>query len=260
VSQLGAIEMGAIQVAWPVDAGIHEVRAGLDISVAPGSFVAIVGPSGCGKSTILRILAGLVVPDGGAATVDGVDVIGQPGRCAWMPQRDALLPWRRVLANAVLGAEIAGVDAEESTRHARALLGRFGLGEHEQSWPSELSGGMRQRLAVLRTFLTPAAVLLLDEPLGALDALTRRRMQAWLQEVWADAEGQAGDARRTVLMVTHDVEEALLLADRVLVLSARPAEVVADVEVAFGRPRDGALVADPSFVELRARLLAALGV
>ncbi|MEZ5180825.1 MAG: ATP-binding cassette domain-containing protein [Acidimicrobiales bacterium] len=142
-------------------------------------------------------------------------------------------------------------------RRALELLDRFGLGEVAPRWPAELSGGMRQRVAVLRTFLDPAPVLLLDEPFGALDALTRQELQGWLASVWADAVD--GAAPRTVLLVTHDVEEALLLADRVVVLSSAPGRVVADRPVAHGRPRSPDLVGDPAFVADRARLLEALG-
>jgi len=231
---------------------------GLDLSVPAGSFVAIVGPSGCGKSTLLRVLAGLLVPDGGSAHVAGRSVAGRPGSCAWMPQRDALLPWRSVLDNAVLAALVGGEDPKQARRRALELLDRFGLGEVAPRWPAELSGGMRQRVAVLRTFLDPAPVLLLDEPFGALDALTRQELQGWLASVWEDAAD--GAPRRTVLLVTHDVEEALLLADRVVVLSAAPGRVVADHRVAHQRPRSPDLVGEPAFVADRAELLAALGV
>jgi ABC-type nitrate/sulfonate/bicarbonate transport system ATPase subunit len=230
---------------------------GIDLVVEPGSFVSVVGPSGCGKSTVLRVLAGLLEPDGGAATIDGIDVVGRPGATAWLPQRDALLPWRRVLGNAVLGAELHGTPPTVAAAEARSLLVRFGLEGTEELWPSELSGGMRQRVAVLRTVLTPAPVLLLDEPFGALDALTRRQMQTWLQEVLLDARDR-GDAR-TVVLVTHDVEEALILADRVLVMSPKPGRIVADVAVPFPRPRRSDLVADPTFVRRRGELFAALG-
>lgn len=243
----------------------------IDLDVAPGEVVALVGPSGCGKSTLVRIVAGLTVPTEGTALVGGVDVGGRPGACAWMPQHHALLPWRRVLANATLGAEVRGMPRADAQARARPLLDRFGLGGFERAWPGQLSGGMRQRLAVLRTFLVDAPVLLLDEPLGALDALTRREMQTWMQEVLAvdpaggAAAAEAGAAEatggggRTVLLVTHDVEEAILLADRVVVLSPRPARVVADVRVDLPRPRPADLVADPRVVSLRASLLAALG-
>jgi ABC-type nitrate/sulfonate/bicarbonate transport system ATPase subunit len=213
--------------------------------------VAIVGPSGCGKSTVLRILAGLVVPTRGEATVEGQIANGRPGLAAYQPQRDLLLPWRRVIDNATLGAEVAGVPRERARRDAESRLARFGLAGFERAWPAALSGGMRQRAALLRTFLVPRPVLLLDEPFGALDAITRRAMQEWLEEVWT-LDG------RTVLLVTHDVEEALLLADRIVVMSARPGRIVDDVTVTFERPRRGALVTEPAFVATKRRLLDAL--
>jgi ABC-type nitrate/sulfonate/bicarbonate transport system ATPase subunit len=223
----------------------------VSIEAEPGAFVSLLGPSGCGKSTLLRILAGLLIPDAGTATVGGAAAIGRPGLVAYMPQKDLLFPWRRVLGNAMTGAEIAGVPRAEARRQAEALIERFGLAGFEGAWPSELSGGMRQRLALLRTFLIPRQTLLLDEPFGALDAITRREMHSWLQEVWLRD-------RRTVLFVTHDVEEALLLSDRVYVMSARPGRIAAEVPVAFAHPRPSGLVVTPDFVALKARLLAAL--
>jgi NitT/TauT family transport system ATP-binding protein len=223
----------------------------IECDVAVGQLVAIVGPSGCGKSTLLRILAGLLVPTAGVATVDGTRANGHPGLVAFQPQHDLLMPWRRVVANATLGAEVAGVPRREARRDALALFQRFGLAGFERAWPATLSGGMRQRVALLRAFLVPRPVLLLDEPFGALDAITRREMQAWLQEVWA-ADG------RTVVLVTHDVEEALLLADRVLVMSPRPGRIVLDMPVQLPRPRGASMVVEPPFVAAKRRLLTAL--
>ena len=188
-------------------------------TVPPGTLTAIVGPSGCGKSTLLRILAGLERPERGSARVDGVEVAGRPGHVAYHPQRDALLPWLRVLDNATLGARTRGRDRGEARAEALGLLSRFGLTGVEASWPDELSGGMRQRVALMRTWLTPLPVVVLDEPFGALDALTRRQMQGWLLDITASDQ-------RPTLLVTHDIEEALLLADQVLVFSPRPASVV----------------------------------
>jgi ABC-type nitrate/sulfonate/bicarbonate transport system ATPase subunit len=254
---MAAVEVRGLAVRWDGPTGPTAALDGLDLVVEPGEVVAVVGPSGCGKSTLLRVLAGLEVPDEGTAAVHGASVVGRPGRCAWMPQRDALLPWRTVTDNAVLAAEVAGRPRGPARREARALLDRFGLGDVADAWPSQLSGGMRQRVAVLRTVASPAPVLLLDEPFGALDALTRRSVQRWLQDVLlADA---AAGTTRSVLLVTHDVEEALLLADRVVVLSSAPGTVAADVPVAFPRPRDPDLVVDPGFVAQRRALLAALG-
>lgn len=221
------------------------------LDVARGEFVSIVGPSGGGKTTVLKVLAGLVMPDSGTAEVNGVSTINTFGLVAYMPQRDQLLPWRRALDNAILGAQIRGRNPVEARAEAQALFGRFGLEGHERSWPSQLSGGMRQRLALLRTFLSGSDTLLLDEPFSALDALTRRSMHTWLQDVWlAD--------QRTVLMVTHDVEEALLLSDRVVVLSPRPAKISAIIESPFTRPRAANVISAQEFVTAKAQVLTAL--
>ncbi|HMQ26933.1 MAG TPA: ABC transporter ATP-binding protein [Acidimicrobiales bacterium] len=240
---MSAIEVAGLVHGYGRGSERVEVVGGLDLRVEPGDFVSLVGPRGCGKSTLLHLLAGLAAPDGGTISVGG--------QAAYQPQRDALLPWRRALANATLGAEIRGVPATEARARAGALFDRFGLSGFETSWPWQLSGGMRQRLALLRTFLTPADVLLLDEPFGALDAITRRSFQQWLEGVWMQD-------RRTVVFVTHDVEEALLLSDRVVVLSPRPACVVAEVPSPYVRPRAPELVTDRAFVSAKAELLTAL--
>jgi ABC-type nitrate/sulfonate/bicarbonate transport system ATPase subunit len=223
----------------------------INLEVGAGEFVSIVGPSGGGKTTVLKVLAGLVAPDGGSAEIGGHSTINTFGLAAYMPQRDQLLPWRRALHNAILGAQIRGRNSAEARAEAQKLFARFGLEGYERFWPSQLSGGMRQRLALLRTFLAGFDTLLLDEPFSALDALTRRSMHAWLQDVWlAD--------QRTVLMVTHDVEEALLLSDRVVVLSPRPAKISAIIESPFARPRASAIVSAQGFVAAKAQVLAAL--
>lgn len=224
---------------------------GVDLVVEQGSFVSIVGPSGCGKSTLLRILAGLLIPTSGLAFIRGTPAAGNPGLAAYMPQKDLLLPWRRALSNAALGAEIAGAPRKEARARAAELFEVFGLRGFEQAWPGQLSGGMRQRLALLRTFLVPSDVMLLDEPFGALDAITRREMHQWLQAVLAQDE-------RTVLLVTHDVEEALILSDCVYVMSPRPGRISARVDVPFSRPRPPETVTSPDFVRRKADLLAAL--
>lgn len=227
------------------------VLDGLSLRADAGEFVSVLGPSGCGKSTVLRVLAGLLVPDGGSADVAGASVLGRPGAATMQPQRDTLLPWKRAMDNAVLGAVVAGVPARQAQESAARLWDRFGLTGYERAWPGELSGGMRQRLALLRAFLVPRPLILLDEPLGALDAITRRDLQVWLEQVW-EAD------RRSVLLVTHDVDEAILLSDRVVVLSDRPARVVADIAVGLPRPRTAGLVADAGFAEHRAEVLDAL--
>jgi ABC-type nitrate/sulfonate/bicarbonate transport system ATPase subunit len=223
----------------------------VSLTVRDGDFVSIVGPSGCGKSTLLRILAGLVEPSAGRVVVEGTTLAAAPGHAAFMPQHDRLLDWRRALDNAALAADVHGADRTDSRRRAAELFERFGLAGFERAWPSELSGGMRQRLALLRTFLADRELLLLDEPFGALDAITRRGMHTWLQEVLAHD-------RRSVLFVTHDVDEALVLSDRVVVLSGRPGRVVAVHAVDAPRPRAPTVVTEPWFVAQKAALLADL--
>jgi NitT/TauT family transport system ATP-binding protein len=224
---------------------------GVDLSVRRDEVLAVVGPSGCGKSTLLELLAGLQEPDEGTVSAAGAtDAAARRAVCAYMPQRDLLLPWRTALANAALALECQGVPRSEARRRAVPLFERFGLAEFEHARPSELSGGMRQRVAFLRTLLPGRELLLLDEPFGALDSITRASMQRWL----ADALDQEP---RTVLLVTHDVEEAVFLADRVAVLSPRPGRVVAEIEVELERPRD---VTSAEFGAVKRRALEALGL
>jgi NitT/TauT family transport system ATP-binding protein len=213
--------------------------AGIDLTLGAGAVTAVVGPSGCGKSTLLELVAGLQQPDEG-------EIVRRPA--AYMPQRDLLLPWRDALGNAALALECQGVARAEARRRAVPLFERFGLAEFERVRPAELSGGMRQRVAFLRTLLQGRPVLLLDEPFGALDAITRADLREWLA-------GALAEDPRTVLLVTHDVEEAVFLADRIVVLSPRPGRVVADFEVDLPRPRS---ITDAAFTELKARALEAL--
>jgi ABC-type nitrate/sulfonate/bicarbonate transport system ATPase subunit len=222
-----------------------EALAGVDLAVADGEIVAIVGPSGCGKSTLLELVAGLQQPDAGEVEAPAA---------AYMPQKDLLLPWRDALGNAALALEAGGARRGDARRRAAPLFERFGLGGFERTPPYELSGGMRQRVAFLRTLLPGRPLLLLDEPFASLDSLTRAEMQSWLAEA-LEAEP------RTTLLVTHDVEEALYLADRVAVMSPRPGRVVAELEVPMARPRPRReTVTDPAFVELKEQALEALGL
>jgi ABC-type nitrate/sulfonate/bicarbonate transport system ATPase subunit len=211
----------------------------LSLDAAAGEVLAVVGPSGCGKSTLLELVCGLQTPDAG--TVSSPPAV-------LMPQRDLLLPWLSALDNAALALRVAGSDRDRARARARPLFERFGLEGFETARPSELSGGMRQRVAFLRTLLAGHPVLSLDEPFGALDALTRLQMQDWLA-------GALAAEPRTVMLVTHDVEEAVILADRVVVLSPRPGRVVDTLEVEAPRPRGRT---DPELVALRERALGAL--
>ncbi len=212
---------------------------GVSLTVRAGEVVALVGPSGCGKSTLLELVCGLLAPSGGR--------IDAP-RAVLMPQRDGLLAWLSALDNAALAPRLAGAGRAAARERAHALLGRLGLDGFEDAAPEALSGGMRQRVAFARTLLADAPLLCLDEPFGALDAITRADAQAWLTDALALEP-------RTVLLVTHDVEEAVLLADRVVVLSPRPARVLATLDVDLPRPRTPT---GPAVVALRARALEAL--
>jgi len=228
--------------------------SGIDLAVPQHSRVAIVGPSGCGKSTLLNMICGLDEPSEGTISVLGASSPAERlARCAWMPQRDLLLPWRDVLGNAALALENRGLRAAEARRQVAPLVARFGLAGFEDKRPAQLSGGMRQRVSFLRTLVAGKEVLLLDEPFGALDSITRADLQQWLRSA-LDAEP------RTVLLVTHDVEEALLLGRRVVVMSPRPGRIAATFDVnaavAEGSRRDA--LRRPEFTALRDEVLAVL--
>ncbi|MFD2758674.1 ABC transporter ATP-binding protein [Gulosibacter faecalis] len=231
----------------------HErlVLDGISFDVEAGEFIAIVGPSGAGKSTLMNLVAGLDRPTAGGIEVDGRAVTGAGGHAAYMPQRDLLFPWRTVLANAALGLEVRGVPRARARAQAQELFAEFGLAGFEDAHPSELSGGMRQRAALLRTVVQGRPTLLLDEPFGALDALTRLQLHAWLQRVWAEHAW-------TALLITHDIREALTLADRVVVLSQRPATVQRILTVDLPRPRDADVMTSPEFARLERTLLATI--
>ena len=231
--------------------GGRRVLDGLDLHVAAESRLGIVGRSGVGKSTLLGLVAGLDEPDTGTVKVFGeAGAADRLARSALMPQRDCLLPWRTALDNACLALENQGVPRHEARRRAALLFDRFQLRGAESLRPAQLSGGMRQRVAFLRTLLAGKDVLLLDEPFGALDAITRSELQEWLTDLLTVEP-------RTVLLVTHDVEEALLVCDRVIVLADGRVTAELDVDVVRGRTRRETVV-DPSFIELRESALAAI--
>ncbi|MCD6059042.1 MAG: transporter ATP-binding protein [Thermomicrobiales bacterium] len=228
---------------------------GLSLQVAEAEFVALVGPSGSGKSTLLDIVAGLITQDSGAVRLDGqlTTALQRLGRSAYMQQRDLLLPWRTTTGNAALGLEASGMSRSDAERRAVTELWRFGLDGFGDAYPAQLSGGMRQRAAFLRTILPRKNLVLFDEPFGALDALTRSDLQAWLAGLWEQE-------RSSVLLVTHDVEEAVFLADRVIVLTPRPGRVAFELDVSLPRPRTRSMLASSEFIRDRATLLQALGL
>jgi ABC-type nitrate/sulfonate/bicarbonate transport system ATPase subunit len=229
--------------------------SGVDLDVPLHGRLAIVGPSGCGKSTLLGLICGLDEPNEGTITVIDADTAaGRLRRCAWMPQRDLLLPWRDVLGNAALALENQGVRRKAARERVAHLVERFGLAGFEDRLPNQLSGGMRQRVSFLRTLVAGKEVLLLDEPFGALDSITRADLQQWLRSA-LDAEP------RTTVLVTHDVEEAILIGERVVVMSARPGRIIAQFQVDL--PHTGSrreLIRHPVFTELRDEILSLLEV
>lgn len=210
--------------------GATVVLGGISLDVPQGQFVSILGPSGAGKSTLFEILLGSLAATSGRVDFDGRPLDRTASPFAYMPQRDALMPWRRIIDNVGLGLEVAGMSRQQARAAVRPLFPRFGLEGFERHWPHQLSGGMRQRAALARTIVQDRPMMLLDEPFGALDALTRGDMQRWLERRWIDA-------RWTTLLITHDVREAVALSDRVHVLSPRPARVVETFEIDLPRPR-----------------------
>lgn len=248
-----AVSVEQVTATYREDGRVLTALAGISLTVAPGEFVAVIGPSGSGKSTLLDLISGLVEPDAGEIRLGGtaLPASARLGRSAYMHQRDLLLPWRTVVENAAIGLEVLGLAQREAIEKAAARLRDVGLEGFANAYPAQLSGGMRQRVAFLRTILPGLPVLLLDEPFGALDALTRAELQEWLLELW-ERERQA------VLLVTHDVDEAILLADRVLVFSPRPGRIADEARIELPRPRRRAIVTDPAFVAYKAAILADL--
>jgi ABC-type nitrate/sulfonate/bicarbonate transport system ATPase subunit len=225
-----------------------ETLASIDLAVNAGEFVTVIGPSGCGKSTLFNIIAGIETADTGSIMLDGEEGVERAGKAGYMPQQPLLLPWKTVEENVILGLEVRHEPRKAALAQARELLKRFGLAEFARYYPPALSGGMRQRVALLRTVLFNQSFLLLDEPFGALDALTRLASQMWLLDVW-----QAFHA--SVLFITHDVREAILLSNRVYVLSARPARVLRVVNVDLPYPRQRELLVTAEAARLEQELL-----
>ena len=243
-----AIEVRGLRKAF----GDLQVLDDLSLHVERGEFVSILGPSGCGKSTILSVLNGTEPADSGELLLDGAPLNRTQSPFAWMPQHDVLFPWRTVEQNVALGGEVAGgLSKREALTRARMLLPTFGLDEFGATRPYQLSGGMRQRAAFARTVAQGRDILLLDEPFGALDALTRTELQLWLEQIW-------GRERWTVVLITHDVREAVLLSDRVYVLGPRATGITLELEIPLPRPRTIDLIGDADAAALERELLQAL--
>ncbi|MDN3919828.1 ABC transporter ATP-binding protein [Roseateles violae] len=247
----GRLEVGQLAIELGEGTSRFEVLRELSVSIEPGEFVCLLGPSGCGKSTLLGALAGHLAPARGRLALDGEPITGPDPDRGLVFQQHTLFPWKTVLDNVGYGLKMKGVPRAEREQRAGALLQMVGLAGFEQRYPRELSGGMQQRVEIARVLINQPRVLLMDEPFGALDALTRSRMQELLLELWARM-------RTTVVFVTHDIDEALFLADRVLVIGPRPGRIIEELRLDFARPRSSALLTEPAFVQRKRRCLALL--
>ncbi|ATW26771.1 ABC transporter ATP-binding protein [Candidatus Formimonas warabiya] len=233
-----------VSKSFALDGKMIDVLLDFSLSVDDAEFVCLLGPSGCGKSTVLNLICGLLRADKGTVSFPG----SGEKKVSFMPQKDLLLPWRTVIDNACIPLEIRGISKTAARQKAGELLDLFGLTGFENSYPSQLSGGMRQRVAVMRTFLHQGDILLLDEPFGKLDALTRAHLQIWLLSVWSEF-------RQSVIFVTHDIEEAIFLADRIYLMSERPGTVKAEINVDLPRPRTAEMITRPEFVARKKTIL-----
>lgn len=228
--------------------GDNLVLDNVSLDIAPGEFVCVLGASGCGKSTLFNAVSGLLPITTGSIRLDGEDIVGKPGNVGYMLQKDLLLPWLTALDNIVLGASLTRGATQDDRLRATALATHYGLGAYLNNYPTTLSGGMRQRIALMRTITAGRDLMLLDEPFGALDSQTRLSMQQWLLQVWAETG-------RTIMFVTHDVDEAIFLADRIVVLLPRPGRIGRILNVDLERPRDVSCMTSSTFISLKAEAL-----
>jgi len=225
--------------------GKNEVLKGINLTVDKGDVVAIIGPSGSGKSTLFNLIGGLLTPDNGQIFMDDEDITGKRGLISYMPQQAALFSWRTILNNVLLGQELSGLKEEE---RAVDMLRKAGLADVIHAYPHELSGGMKQRASFIRALLSPQPFLCLDEPFSALDEFTRLDMQKWLLEILDAYE-------RSILFITHSIDEAIFLSDKIVVLSANPARVKAVIDIPFDRPRSEELLLTNEFLEWKKKVL-----
>lgn len=247
----GRITISGLSIVLGEREQAFEAVKALECSIEPGQFVCILGPSGCGKSTLLGALAGHLVPSQGTLQMDGQAVVGPSQQRGMVFQQHTLFPWRTVRENVAFGLKMRGVGKAERLAAADEILALVGLEGFAGRWPNQLSGGMQQRVEIARVLVNRPSLLLMDEPFGALDALTRMKMQALLLEIWTRI-------RTTVVFVTHDIDEALFLADRILVMSPRPGRIIEDFQLDFPRPRHTELMTTPEFTHLKRHCLALL--
>lgn len=226
---------------------LHTIN-NVSLELEENQFVSILGPSGSGKSSLFNIISGLVKPDSGKIFIEGQEFTGRTGRVSYMQQKDLLLPWRTILDNVSIPLLLKGMKLEAARGTAREYFQSFGLSGFEESYPSQLSGGMRQRAALLRTYLFSKDIMLLDEPFGGLDAITRRKMQQWLMEVLSELKA-------SIIFITHDIDEAIFLSDKIYIFSERPATVKAVFEVGLPRPRNTATLTCEAFTKMKEEIL-----
>lgn len=235
------------QLSYSFSEGKPSIFQDISIDVNAGEFVSVIGSSGSGKSTLFKLIAGLLEPNQGEIQMNGEKVGNRLGNVGYMAQKDLLLPWRTVLDNVLLPVEVMKVSKKQKIAEVREWLSRFGLAEYENAYPRELSGGMKQRVAFLRTIVTGRELLLLDEPFGALDSLTKRTMHNWLLDLW-------GELQKTVLFITHDLEEAILLSDRIYIIGGNGNHQIQEVKVNLSRPRSSELIYRSEFMAMRKEL------
>lgn len=244
----GRIAVRDVDIAFETPSGTHIAVQGANLAIRPGEFVCLLGPSGCGKSTLMNSIAGFVSPTRGGVSVDGIAVT-EPGPDRGMVfQQHSLFPWKTVKENVAFGPLMAGVGQNEANGVARTFLSLVGLAAFENAYPNTLSGGMQQRVGIARALANYPSVLLMDEPFGALDAQTRIMMQENLLEIWREF-------KNTVVFVTHDIDEAVFLSDRIVVMSASPGRIIADIDVKLPRPREQSLLTSPEFMALKRQCL-----
>jgi NitT/TauT family transport system ATP-binding protein len=248
LAQGGAIEIDTLRIRLGEGSQAFDAVQDVSLSIAPGEFVCVLGPSGCGKSTLLGALAGHWTPSQGSIHVDGAPVAGPHPDRGLVFQQHTLFPWKTVLDNVAFGLKMQGVPRRERRERARALLSLVGLAGFEDRYPVQLSGGMQQRVEIARVLINHPRVMLMDEPFGALDAQTRLKMQELLLDVWARVN-------TTIVFITHDIDEALFLADRILVMSPRPGRIIDEIRLDFARPRHPGLVTSSHFTRLKRHCL-----
>lgn len=241
------LEVKELSFAFSNDRCVKPIFQKVSLKVKQGEFVSVIGASGSGKSTLFHLISGLLEPSQGEIWLKGQQTVNRLGKVGYMPQKDLLLPWRTVLDNILLPQELSKENKHLEISEIKEWLSRFGLTAYEKAYPHELSGGMRQRVAFLRTIMAGKDLLLLDEPFGALDSLTKRKMHSWLLELWEDLQ-------KTVLFITHDLEEAILLSDRIYLLPGEEVQKIQEVKVNLPRPRRPELIYQPEFITMRKEL------